>query len=92
MKANRFLGFLRRNVAKCPEKIKEQAYCAFVRPHLEYASTAWDPHLKKDITQLEVVQRRAARFVKNDYNRDSGTSIYSDLQWRSLERLYSTKY
>ena len=74
-------------MAKCPEKIKKQTYCAIVRPHLEYASTAWDPHLKKDITQLEAVQRRAARFVKNDYNREpgTGTSIYRDLKWRSLE-------
>ncbi len=64
-KANRGLGFLRRNLSKCPERVKEQAYCALVRPHLEYASAAWDPYLKKDINQLEAVQRRSARFVKN---------------------------
>ena len=74
-------------MAKCPEKIKEQAYCAMLRPHLEYASTAWDPLLKEDITQLEAVQRRAARFVKNEYSRAPGTvtTIYRDLKWRSLE-------
>ena len=31
-KANRNLGFLRRNLSRCPESIKEQAYCALVRP------------------------------------------------------------
>ena len=37
-KANRALGFIRRNVGRCPESIKESLYTAMVRPHLEYAS------------------------------------------------------
>ena len=87
-KANRNLGFLRRNLYKCPEKVKEQAYCALVRPHLEYASAAWDPYLQKDKTQLEAVQRRAARFVKNEYSREPGTvtSLYRELDWDTLEK------
>ena len=40
-----------------------------VRPILEYASTVWDPHTKELTTQLEMVQRRAARFVTADYRR-----------------------
>ena len=31
-------------------------YTSFIRPHLEYACTAWDPFLKKDITLLEDIQ------------------------------------
>jgi len=34
---------------------------------MEYAAAAWDPHMAKDIQQLERVQRCAARFVKKDY-------------------------
>ena len=34
-KANKTLGFLRRNLGNCPESIKELAYKALVRPHLE---------------------------------------------------------
>ena len=34
-----------------------------VRPHLEYASCVWCPHLKKDKDLIEQVQRRATRFV-----------------------------
>ena len=87
-KANHCLGFLRRNMGKCLEKVKKQTYFAVVRPHLEYAAAAWDPYLKKDINQLESVQRRAARFVKNDYTREPGsvTAMYVDLNWDTLEK------
>ena len=40
-----------------------------VRPQLEYASDVWDPHQVDDIMELEKVQRRAARWVLNDYGR-----------------------
>ena len=63
-KANRALGFIRRNFGRCPESIKESLYTAMVRPHLEYAYGAWNPHLKKDINRLENIQRKASRFVK----------------------------
>ena len=75
-------------MARCSEKVQEQAYCAVVRPHLEYASCAWDPYLKKDINQLEGVKRRATRFIKNDYSREPGTvtAMYKDLNWYTLEK------
>jgi hypothetical protein len=51
--------------------VKEQAYKALVRPSLEYACSVWDPHLKADINKMEMVQRRAARYVTNkqQYNK-----------------------
>ena len=59
---------------------------SLVRPHLEYSSSAWDPHLSKHVKQIEMVQRRGARFVKNEYKREPGTvtQIMSDLQWQPL--------
>ena len=38
-KANRTLGFLRRNLFSCPQGVKESAYKSMVRPILEYGST-----------------------------------------------------
>ena len=45
-KANRTLGFLRRNLFSCPRDVKEAAYKGLVRPVLEYGSSVWDPHTK----------------------------------------------
>lgn len=86
-KASRSLGFLRRNLHKCPETIKKQAYIALVRPHLEYASSAWDPYYNKHINQLEMVQRRSARFIKRNYSREPGTvtKLMQELQLQPLQ-------
>ena len=87
-KAHRTLGFLRRNIRECTPEVKAGAYKAMVRPILDYASTVWDPTQAKKIGELEQVQRRAARFVYNDYRtRTPGcvTNMLRDLDWNSLE-------
>ena len=86
-KANRTLGFLRRNVSKCPKEVKTKCYETFVRPILEYSSSAWAPHTLRDIQSIEAVQRRAARFVTGDYGRTSSvSSMMNTLQWDSLHQ------
>ena len=64
-KGSRALGFIRRNLHNCPEEVEKQAYYSLVRPHLEYASSAWDPPTQKNIKAFEGVQRRASLFVKS---------------------------
>ena len=87
-KANRTLGFLRRNFKECTREVKTATYTTMVRPVLDYASTVWDPHQQGDIKTLEQVQRRAARYVYNDYTtRTPGcvTDMVEDLGWESLQ-------
>ena len=85
-KANNSLAFLRRNLARCPTKIKAQCYQTLVRPILEYASPVWDPHTNSNINKLEAVQRRAARFVTGDYRTTSSTTdMLTRLQWPTLQ-------
>ena len=43
-KANRTLGFLRRNLYSYPQEVKEAAYKGLVRPVLDYGNSVWDPH------------------------------------------------
>ena len=61
-KANGTIGFMKRNLNIGNKNIKEKAYKSLVRPTLQYACTAWDPHLAADIRKLEMVRRRSARF------------------------------
>jgi hypothetical protein len=87
-KENRTLEFVRRNLKNCSRSVKTVGYTALVRPVIEYASTVGDPTTQTSINSLELIQRRAARFVNNDYKtRTPGhvTKILDDLGWDSLQ-------
>ena len=66
-KGNKMLGFICRNLKDCTKPVKSAAYTAIVRPTVEYARTVWDPSNQKKIKSIEQVQKRAARFVYNNY-------------------------
>ena len=75
LKATRMLNFIKRNLCKCNKEIKCMAYLSLVQPSLEYAASAWDPYLIKDITAIKKIQRRAARWVTSNYDWRNGISI-----------------
>ena len=84
-KGMRILGLLKRNLHQCSPSVKSAAYLSLVRPTLSYASAAWDPYTLRNINKLEMIQRRAVRFVYNRYtSRDSVTALQKDLNWPSL--------
>ena len=84
-RANRALGFIKRNVKIRSPRIKEKLYNSLVRPHVEYASAMWSPHEVKPIHQLEMVQRHAARWTLNrHHNTSSVKGMLEDLQWLTL--------
>ena len=58
-KDNQILGLIRRNITYMEKTLIIPLYKAIVRPHLEYCIQAWRPYHKKDIDELERVQRRA---------------------------------
>ena len=69
-----------------PLNIRELAYFALVRPQVEYAASAWSPWLLHDITKLEKLQRRSARFVSKNYHQTASVSnMIDELGWESLE-------
>ena len=87
-KANRTLGFLRRNLHSCPQEVKEAAYKGLVRPVLEYGSSVWGHPGVVLQEELESVQKRAARFVTGNYKYETGsmTGILGQLKWECLKK------
>ncbi|KAI8488948.1 hypothetical protein Bbelb_334660 [Branchiostoma belcheri] len=84
-KANKTLGMLRRCLRIASTAAKERAYMALVRPQVEYACSVWDPHTQDQVGRIEMVQRRAARYVTNNYYRTSSvTDMINKLGWQSL--------
>ena len=84
-RANQSLGFVKHNVKTKSRDIKTKVYKALVRPSLEYCSTVWDPHPIYATQCLEMVQRRAARYVLRSYQNTSSVSDMLDqLQWPTL--------
>ena len=61
--ANKTLGCLRHTFKNMDSDIFLMLYKSLVRPHLEFSSCAWNPHLKYNIDALERVQRRATKLV-----------------------------
>jgi len=77
---------LKRNINKCNSDTKQLAYFSLVRPQIEYAASAWDPHLSMNVKALEDIQRRSARFVLSDYHRTSSVSaMLQRLAWPTLQ-------
>ena len=92
-KGSRMLGFIQRNLKGSPSRLKELAYLTLVQSGLEYASVVWDPFLWREIDRLEKIQRRAARFVTNNYRRECGltsTQLIDSLGWDSLQERRKT--
>ena len=70
-----------------PGKIKTSAYFTLVRPQLEYAAATWDHYTQTYKNKIEMVQRRAAWYVCNNYNREASVStMIKHLHWRSLQQ------
>ena len=91
-KANKTIGFLKRNLNISNGKIKEKAYISLVRSTVEYASPVWDPYLQKDKYKIEMMQRRAARFVTNRYhNKSLVNDMLENLSGKHWKRGQKTK-
>ena len=60
---------------------------SLVRPQLEYAVTVWDPYQEFLIDQMEMVQKRGARFVLQNYTKtDSITDMLHQINWDPLRQ------
>ena len=86
---------IRRNVRVPDRDIRERAYKSLVRPQVEFASSLWDPPRNQGQSstrqsvlshQVEMVQRRSARYVCNRFHNTSSVSnMLNELAWPTLE-------
>ena len=70
-KAYKILGLLRRTFCSSNNvATKKMLYISLVRSQLLYGSQVWRPLQVKDINPLESLQRRATKYILNDYSSD----------------------
>ena len=89
--ATKHLNCIHRAMYGCIQAAKISAYKAHVRPHLKYACAVWSPYTTHDIGLLELVQHRAACWIKSFWdssaNKWSKSSIVcvDELGWPSFK-------
>ena len=63
-KANQIVGMIRRIYEDRSKNNIVPLYKSLVRPHLEYCVQAWGPYLQQDINNIEGVQRRMTKMMR----------------------------
>ena len=85
-KANKTIGFLKRNLNISNGKIKEKAYISLVRPTVEYASPVWDPYLQKDKYKIKMCREEQHDSLQTgtiiNHRLMTCWKIWSDKHWK----------
>ena len=75
-KAYKKLNMVRRTFSLfCTTGTRKKLYVALIRSQLVYGSQIWRPTLLKDIQKLEQIQRRATKYILQDYSSDYKTRL-----------------
>jgi hypothetical protein len=87
-KANKLLGLIRHTFKFLNADTLTLLYKSLIRPHVEYATPVWSPHLKGDRDKIEKLQRRATKLVPElkdkPYNERLQTLKLPTLEYRRL--------
>ena len=84
-KAYKMFYVLRHTFTTTSLTARKRLYFTLVRSHLVYCSPLWRPHLIKDIERFETVQRRATKFILNNYHLNYRSRL---LQCKILPLMY----
>ena len=72
-KAYKLLGLIRSVASTYCPLAKKVRYISLIRSKITYCSPVWRPYLLVDIRTLENIQRRATKFVLNDFTQVTAT-------------------
>jgi len=75
-KATKTLNVVRRNIYRCPPDVKALVYTCLIRPHLEFASAAWDTYTASNATDWIKYTVELLSLLK--------VIIVSDLGWQPM--------
>ena len=77
MHAYNILGLIRRSFSPSLNlSMKMKLYLTLVDSQLMYCTPIWHPYLQKDIqNNIERIQRRATKFILNDYDSNYKTQL-----------------
>uniref|UniRef100_A0A7M4ETW3 Reverse transcriptase domain-containing protein n=1 Tax=Crocodylus porosus TaxID=8502 RepID=A0A7M4ETW3_CROPO len=76
-KANCILSCIHRCISSRSKEVILPLYSALVRLQLEYCIQFWAPHFKKDVDNMERVQRRATRMTRGSRERLRDLNLFS---------------
>jgi hypothetical protein len=76
-KANKRLGLIKRILGfNVNTEVKLMAYITLVRPLLEYGSIIWSQATRNNVIRLEAFQRRATKYICNNYSIGYSQRLY----------------
>ncbi len=85
-KAYQALYVIRRNIPPhSPIHLKKILYCSLVKSQISYCCQLWRPQLIKHIQSLERIQRKATKYILNDYSNNYKSRL---LELRTLPLMY----
>ena len=90
LKAKKQIGMIRTALYWAPEKAKLIVFKSLCRPHLEYASCAWDPTASRDIEALEMVQKQGVRMISGLKRRKGISEAKEKLHLQRLDERRKT--
>ena len=76
-RALRTLGLVRTVGASASVQVRKCLYLLLIRSQMSYCSQIWRPHLIKDISLLESVQRKATKWILNNFILDYKSRLCS---------------
>ena len=57
------IGQIKNSFSYFDSELVRLLYISLIRPHLEFAVPVWNPHLKKDIKEIEKIHRTVTRLL-----------------------------